>query len=77
MVWTDGGGKAKAAPRPVVGACKAARFLVGVTRDLPADAAARQLILNGHPGLVITRGETVLNTVVLDINEGQICGVTS
>ena len=36
VVWTDGGGKAKAAPKPVMGAAKAARFLIAITGATPA-----------------------------------------
>lgn len=75
IVWTDGGGKAKAAPRPVVGAMRAARFLVGIARDLPPDASARQVRLNGQPGLAITTGEDLSTVIVLDIVEGEIAGV--
>lgn len=74
-VWTDGGGKAKSAPRPILGARKAARFLVGITRSLPSDAHVRQLVLNGQPGLVMTQADAVLNVVVLDIMDDRISGV--
>ncbi len=75
VVWTDGGGKAKAAPRPVIGAHRASRFLVGISRDVSVDASVRQLSLNGQPGIVISRGTKVLEAVVLDVEGGKICGV--
>ena len=36
IVWTDGGGNVKSAPRPVVGPWRAARFLIHVAKDLRA-----------------------------------------
>lgn len=73
-VWTDGGGKAKAAPRPVVGALRSARFLVGITKDVPPEAVARQLRLIGQPGLAITKGTEVLVVVTLDVLDGRSRG---
>jgi RNA polymerase sigma-70 factor (ECF subfamily) len=75
VAWADGGGKAKAAPRPVVGAGRVARFLSGISRGVAPDADVRQLRLNGQPGLVISVGEEVRVVVVLDIEEGRISGV--
>jgi RNA polymerase sigma-70 factor (ECF subfamily) len=75
VAWTDGGGKAKAAPRPVVGAGRVARFLSGISRDVAPEASVHQLRLNGQPGLVISLGDEVRVVVVLDIEEGRITGV--
>lgn len=75
VAWTDGGGKAKAAPRPVVGAGRVARFLSGISRDVDPGATVRHLRLNGQPGLVISVSGEVRVVVVLDIEEGRISGV--
>ena len=52
VIWTDGGGKAKAAPRPVVGPWRSARFLIHVAKSFPATTQVREATLNGQPGLV-------------------------
>ena len=52
VVWTDGGGKAKAAPEPVIGAAKAARFLIAVARGTPEGTEVIETNLNGQPGLL-------------------------
>ena len=52
--WTDGGGKIRAAIRPVFGADKVARWTIGVLRRLPADPTARPVLVNGQPGVLFT-----------------------
>jgi RNA polymerase sigma-70 factor (ECF subfamily) len=74
VVWTDGGGKAQAAPRPVVGAWRSARFLINLSKRYP-HALAREVKLNGQPGLVLEEGGTVTTAIVLDIVGGQISGI--
>jgi RNA polymerase sigma-70 factor (ECF subfamily) len=68
-LWTDGGGKATAALRPVVGAGPIAAFILGIMRKMPS--ATRRTTVNGQPGLAITteRGTSVLT---LDIADGQV-----
>jgi RNA polymerase sigma-70 factor (ECF subfamily) len=73
VVWTDGGGKVRAAVRPVVGPTRSARFLVNVAkrvRGLPLG-----IILNGQPAAVLVDGGAVVGAIVLDIMEGRIVGV--
>ena len=75
VVWTDGGGKATAARRPVVGAERAARFLVGVVRKIPPGSRVQLVALNGQPGVVVIEEGAVTSAVALDIIDGAICGV--
>jgi RNA polymerase sigma-70 factor, ECF subfamily len=75
VVWTDGGGKAKAAPKPVLGAAKAARFLLAVARGTPEETEVIEAALNGQPGLLALYGGSAVSAVVLDITEGQVDGV--
>jgi len=49
----DGGGKALALKKPVVGGSAVAHFIIAVNRTLPADASAEVIELNGEPGLVL------------------------
>jgi len=56
-LWTDGGGKARAARRVIHGADKVCRWLRGVSDDpyqgvQPEDMRVRRVELNGEPGLV-------------------------
>jgi RNA polymerase sigma-70 factor (ECF subfamily) len=49
---SDGGGKAVAALRPVLGADRVARFVVGVAKKGPADARYELCEINGGPAVV-------------------------
>jgi RNA polymerase sigma-70 factor (ECF subfamily) len=51
-LWSDGGGKTRAARNPVHGAANVARFLLGTLRKAPPGLAVRQARINGSPGLV-------------------------
>ena len=53
---SDGGGKARAALRPIVGADRVARFLVATARKAPPDLAVARRELNGAPALVLSLG---------------------
>ncbi len=73
VVWTDGGGKVRAAMRPVVGPYRSSRFLVNVakkTRGVPVAT-----VLNGQPATVFVLDNVVVTALVLDIMEGVIVGV--
>jgi RNA polymerase sigma-70 factor (TIGR02957 family) len=70
----DGGGKAPAFPRPVLGAQKVAR-LVGTFFPLLARAGVtcEQREINGQPGALFRdRDGRVLNALVLDVLDGQV-----
>jgi RNA polymerase sigma-70 factor (ECF subfamily) len=73
VVWTDGGGKARAAMRPVVGPERSSRFLINVAKRVAG--VPQDVILNGQPAAVIVDGEAVVAAIVLDIMEGRIVGV--
>jgi RNA polymerase sigma-70 factor (ECF subfamily) len=75
MVWTDGGGKAQAALRPIAGRDKAARFLVGITRKGGSAYEGRLVAVNGQPGAVFSADGLVQYALALDILDGQIVGV--
>lgn len=74
VVWTDGGGKAKAAPRPVVGATRAARFLINIAKSLSSNGAVRHASINGHPGVIVEEKGVPVTAVVLDVVEGVVSG---
>jgi RNA polymerase sigma-70 factor, ECF subfamily len=75
VVWTDGGGKVRAAMRPVVGPYRSSRFLLHVAKKL--HGVPRAIVLNGQPATVFVDGDVVVATLVLDIMEGTIVGVRS
>jgi RNA polymerase sigma-70 factor (ECF subfamily) len=75
VVWTDGGGMARAARNPIYGADKCARFLVAVATTIPASAALEHAWVNGQPGLLIAEAGEVTSALALDIVDGLIVGV--
>ena len=73
VVWTDGGGKVRAALRPVVGPHRSSRFLINVAKR--TQGFPRAVILNGQPATVFVENDAVLAALVLDIMDGLIVGV--
>ncbi len=73
VVWTDGGGKVRAALRPVVGLHRSSRFLINVAKKQQGVPLAT--VLNGQPANVFVDDGRVVAALVLDIMEGAIVGV--
>ena len=73
VVWTDGGGKVRAALRPVVGPYRSSRFLLNVAKRL--QGIPRSTVLNGQPATVFVNADVVVAALVLDIIDGSIVGV--
>ena len=53
VMYTDGGGKVAAALKPVQGAAKIAKFMVGVQKKTGAEYRATFKEINGEPGLIL------------------------
>ena len=51
-LWSDGGGKIRAALNPIHGPEKVARFLLGVVRKTPPGFTTRTARINGQSGIV-------------------------
>ena len=77
---TDGGGKTRAALRPIVGAAKAARFLAGIAgrpymgvdiTDMTLEAAE----INGSPGTLITLDGRAIAALTLTVSAGRITAI--
>ncbi len=52
---SDGGGKVRAAGRPILGPDRVSRFLIGVWPNFVGAMEHRRVEINGAPGLVMTR----------------------
>jgi RNA polymerase sigma-70 factor (ECF subfamily) len=70
----DGGGKAPALPRSVIGADNVARVLASIFPVLAKiDTRVEQRELNGQPGAIVRdRDAHVVGTLTLDVLDGQI-----
>jgi RNA polymerase sigma-70 factor (ECF subfamily) len=75
VVWTaDGGGKATAARRPVVGAEKVAAVVVGLMRvaaRIP-DLRVRTVVCNSAPAVLFYRADHLEGVYTIEIADGKI-----
>jgi RNA polymerase sigma-70 factor, ECF subfamily len=51
-LWSDGGGKTRAALNPIHGADRIARFFSGILRKAPPGLVVRRASINGRPGFI-------------------------
>lgn len=73
---SDGGGRARAARRPVLGADRVARFLRGVHRKAPLTQTRLPTTLNGHPSwLTFEATKLVTATMLQPEDDGRVGAV--
>jgi RNA polymerase sigma-70 factor, ECF subfamily len=70
--WTDGGGKVQAALRPLHGADKVARWLLGVLGRTRGQMQVRFVDVNGQPGVVVLLDGRPDVVGALDVADGRI-----
>ena len=71
----DGGGKVKAALKPIDGAAQIARFLIGVTAPFAPLITGRLIDVNGSPGLALYLDRRLASILAADIDEGGFSGL--
>ncbi|EUA50686.1 rNA polymerase ECF-subfamily sigma factor [Mycobacterium xenopi 3993] len=75
VVWTaDGGGKATAARRPIVGARKVANAVMGIMRvgkRMP-DVRLEMALCNSAPAVLFYRGDRLEGVFTAEIVDGKI-----
>jgi RNA polymerase sigma-70 factor (TIGR02957 family) len=75
-IWSDGGGKVTAARRPIEGADKAARWLIGVLAKPEAQGLDITIVpLNGELAMIASFGEVVAGSVHLEVDGDRIITV--
>lgn len=75
VMYSDGGGVVTAARRPIYGADKIARFMVGVQRKAayPADAVFTRVLVNGDPGVRMdSAADGFLSIIAIEAAEGAV-----
>jgi RNA polymerase sigma-70 factor (ECF subfamily) len=74
VVYSDGGGKAKAARRPFGGVDRICRFLVKVARRRRRRGVSsqRKIMVNGQPGRLLVEDGAVTDVLTLDVADGLI-----
>ncbi|MEQ9570288.1 MAG: RNA polymerase sigma-70 factor [Longimicrobiales bacterium] len=73
VAHTDGGGRARAALRPIYGRDRVARFVRGaVERFVPDGVESRITSMNGEPALVASAHGTVLSVISVEVSDSLI-----
>ena len=77
VLYSDGGGRALAALRPIYGADKVMRFTVGVMRKFgPADSfAIEQIEINGVPGLLLRTVDGLHSALTMEYDGERISAI--
>jgi RNA polymerase sigma-70 factor (ECF subfamily) len=78
IMYTDGGGVVTAARKPIYGADKIARFLVGVQRksQFPDDPVYTPVLVNGDPGVRMdSAAGGFLSIVAVEVGDGAVQGL--
>ncbi|GAA1219538.1 RNA polymerase sigma-70 factor [Prauserella alba] len=71
----DGGGLAQAVPNPIVGSDKVGRVLAAGAWRVPDIGTLAPASVNGHPALVLWRGDEVDTVVAVRIDDGLVTGL--
>lgn len=73
VLYADGGGKARAVPRPVSGAANVARFILRApAKLLPRDLVRNRCSVNGMPGIVSYRDGQPFSVFAVEISGDRI-----
>jgi RNA polymerase sigma-70 factor (ECF subfamily) len=77
VLFPDGGGKVVSALRPILGADRVARFVLGVLKKFPLSSGARiyEETVNGGPGFVIEDAGKPIQTMAFEVEDGRIAAV--
>jgi RNA polymerase sigma-70 factor (ECF subfamily) len=78
-IYGDGGGKAPALARPLTGASRIARALLGFARVGARDRLTTEpAIVNGQPGVLVRSPErTVIAALSFDVEDGRVTAIRS
>ncbi len=74
-LWSDGGGKARAARRPIEGRAKVARFLLGILAKEKNDLTVQVAEVNGQHGFIVFDGDRPGTVASLEFDDHAISGV--
>ncbi len=75
-LWSDGGGKIRAALRPILGPDKVARWILGILTHRPIpDLGVRLVDVNGEPGVLVTSAGVPDTVICMELDESGISGI--
>ena len=75
VLVSDGGGKAQAALRPINGADKIGRFLIGVLKTGGDAVEFQPAVVNGEPGAISLLDGVVIGAVAVEVADDLITGI--
>ncbi|SHI28847.1 RNA polymerase sigma-70 factor [Streptomyces sp. 3214.6] len=75
VLVSDGGGVKKAAPRPITGADKVARFVIGVLAKNGGPLTVVPTVVNGSPALVAHLGGELDGVIAIRVEDARITGL--
>ena len=75
VLISDGGGVKQAAPRPITGADKAARFIVGGLGKAQVALTGDPTVVNGNPALVLRVDGEIDGVVAIRVEDARISGL--
>ena len=75
VLYSDGGGRVRAALNPIYGHEKVSRFLLGILGKTPPGFSTRMAWINGHPGVIGYVDGQPMSAVSVDAAESRIQAV--
>ncbi|WP_405629009.1 RNA polymerase sigma-70 factor [Streptomyces sp. NBC_00016] len=75
VLLSDGGGVKQAARRPVVGADKVARFVIGGAGRIDATLTGELALVNGHPALLVRLDGENDGVMAVRVEDARITGI--
>jgi RNA polymerase sigma-70 factor, ECF subfamily len=75
--YSDGGGKAIAALKPICGRDRVISFLSNVMKQLPQNLRLIAIELNGEPGVLLQNEDLILQTLTIGIRDERIVALYS
>ncbi len=72
ILYSDGGGKVKAAINPIISAKQVAAFLTGLMKKTPSGFSYQIKMINRQPGIVNTINGAVHSVVMFKLSENKI-----
>ena len=75
ILYSDGGGKTRAALNPIYGSDKIIRFVQGLLKKLPGELGGYSIEVNGGPGAIVTLGGHPHTVVAIEPDGDRISTV--
>ena len=75
VLISDGGGVKQAAPRPITGADKVARFIVGGLGKAQVALTSDPTVVNGNPALVLRVNGEIDGVIAVRVEDARITGL--